>query len=325
MLGVALARATDAPGRGFHWGPEAHHPKLPRGRRVKRRPGRLARGDPVRACPGGRRHREPHRCAAQVDGDDRVLRPQGVPARRGRRRAVQRRMTPSGPSTGAGPEGGERPGRGLPVEVFPPTLREVMLRPWWIGMLLLCLVVAGVFAWLGQWQLGRAVQTSPTTAGRDRGGAAHRRRHAAGRVPARTARRAARVGERLLGHRRLPHRRVAVQRRRRGVLGHRSAAADRRSGRPGSDRAVSLAVALGWAPTREKAEAAASRLEDLVASGGDGASAELTGRLIADEDPALPPRGADPQTMTTHVVGGAARAVARRRGPRRVPALPRLG
>lgn len=34
MLGVALARATDAPGRGFHWGPESHHPKLPRGRRV---------------------------------------------------------------------------------------------------------------------------------------------------------------------------------------------------------------------------------------------------------------------------------------------------
>ena len=35
MLGVALARATDAPGRGYHWGPEAHHAKLPRGRRVK--------------------------------------------------------------------------------------------------------------------------------------------------------------------------------------------------------------------------------------------------------------------------------------------------
>lgn len=34
MLGVALARATDAPGRGFHWGPETHHPELPRGRRV---------------------------------------------------------------------------------------------------------------------------------------------------------------------------------------------------------------------------------------------------------------------------------------------------
>jgi IMP dehydrogenase len=34
MLGAALARATDAPGRGYHWGPEAHHPQLPRGERV---------------------------------------------------------------------------------------------------------------------------------------------------------------------------------------------------------------------------------------------------------------------------------------------------
>ncbi|TNM59355.1 GuaB3 family IMP dehydrogenase-related protein [Streptomyces sp. NP160] len=35
MLGAALARATEAPGRGWHWGPEAHHPDLPRGRRVR--------------------------------------------------------------------------------------------------------------------------------------------------------------------------------------------------------------------------------------------------------------------------------------------------
>ncbi|MGO1769888.1 MAG: GuaB3 family IMP dehydrogenase-related protein [Microbacterium sp.] len=35
MLGVALARAADAPGQGFHWGPEAHHAELPRGRRVR--------------------------------------------------------------------------------------------------------------------------------------------------------------------------------------------------------------------------------------------------------------------------------------------------
>jgi IMP dehydrogenase len=34
MLGAALARATEAPGRGFHWGPEAHHPRVPRGERV---------------------------------------------------------------------------------------------------------------------------------------------------------------------------------------------------------------------------------------------------------------------------------------------------
>ncbi|HVL59975.1 MAG TPA: GuaB3 family IMP dehydrogenase-related protein [Microbacterium sp.] len=35
MLGAALARATDAPGGGYHWGPEAHHSKLPRGERVQ--------------------------------------------------------------------------------------------------------------------------------------------------------------------------------------------------------------------------------------------------------------------------------------------------
>jgi IMP dehydrogenase len=34
MLGAALARATDAPGGGYHWGAEAHHAKLPRGQRV---------------------------------------------------------------------------------------------------------------------------------------------------------------------------------------------------------------------------------------------------------------------------------------------------
>lgn len=35
MLGAALARATDAPGRGYHWGAEAHHGELPRGVRVR--------------------------------------------------------------------------------------------------------------------------------------------------------------------------------------------------------------------------------------------------------------------------------------------------
>jgi IMP dehydrogenase len=35
MVGSPLARAADAPGRGFHWGGEAHHPDLPRGMRVE--------------------------------------------------------------------------------------------------------------------------------------------------------------------------------------------------------------------------------------------------------------------------------------------------
>ncbi len=35
MVGSPLARATDAPGHGFHWGTEAHHADLPRGQRVE--------------------------------------------------------------------------------------------------------------------------------------------------------------------------------------------------------------------------------------------------------------------------------------------------
>ena len=34
MLGSPLARAEEAPGRGWHWGSEAHHPEVPRGARV---------------------------------------------------------------------------------------------------------------------------------------------------------------------------------------------------------------------------------------------------------------------------------------------------
>ena len=35
MVGSPFARSSDAPGRGFHWGGEAHHPQLPRGERVR--------------------------------------------------------------------------------------------------------------------------------------------------------------------------------------------------------------------------------------------------------------------------------------------------
>ena len=35
MMGSPLARAAEAPGRGWHWGSEAHHPLLPRGERVR--------------------------------------------------------------------------------------------------------------------------------------------------------------------------------------------------------------------------------------------------------------------------------------------------
>jgi IMP dehydrogenase len=35
MVGSPLARASEAPGHGYHWGSEANHPELPRGARVQ--------------------------------------------------------------------------------------------------------------------------------------------------------------------------------------------------------------------------------------------------------------------------------------------------
>ena len=35
MVGSPFARSAEAPGRGYHWGSEAHHPELPRGARVR--------------------------------------------------------------------------------------------------------------------------------------------------------------------------------------------------------------------------------------------------------------------------------------------------
>ncbi|MBN8880822.1 MAG: IMP dehydrogenase, partial [Salana multivorans] len=52
MLGAALARAVEAPGRGWHWGSEAHHPDLPRGERV--RVGTVGTMEEILFGPGGR-------------------------------------------------------------------------------------------------------------------------------------------------------------------------------------------------------------------------------------------------------------------------------
>jgi IMP dehydrogenase len=38
MMGSGLARASEAPGRGYHWGHASHHPVLPRGTRVRTEP-----------------------------------------------------------------------------------------------------------------------------------------------------------------------------------------------------------------------------------------------------------------------------------------------
>ncbi len=83
MIGSPLARAKEAPGRGFHWGMATFHPSLPRGARVATKQdgtleeillGPAHENDGTFNLGGG---------AANVDGDLRLRGHQGLPARRG--------------------------------------------------------------------------------------------------------------------------------------------------------------------------------------------------------------------------------------------------
>ena len=84
MVGSPFARAAQAPGRGYHWGSEAHHPDLPRGARVGGRHGRHPGADPARPVRRPGRLAEPDRRAPPDHGHLGLFRPQGVPAGRGR-------------------------------------------------------------------------------------------------------------------------------------------------------------------------------------------------------------------------------------------------
>ena len=176
-------------------------------------------------------------------------------------------------------------------EVFPPTLREVMLRPQWIGMLLLCLLVAGIFAWLGQWQLSRAVDTDPPPPGATEVVRPLEDVAAPGEY----------LPEPLVGQRVtvegfwMPGDFLIVESRfNDDVEGYWVTGQLRIAG---TAEPVSVAVALGWAPTRDQAQAAAEQL-DREASAPVKTPTTVTGRLISDEGPVPPRHDADPQTLT---------------------------
>jgi len=158
---------------------------------------------------------------------------------------------------------------------FPPTLREVMLRGRWIGVLVFCLIVAGVFAWLGQWQLARAIDTDPPPPG-----ATEQVRELTDVIQP-----AEYLAETLGGQRVetagtwVPDDFIVVSRRmNQEVEGFWV------TGQLRVAEKTSIAVALGWAETREKADAAVAALN---AAGP--VEAEITGRLIDDEGVTVPP------------------------------------
>ncbi len=180
-------------------------------------------------------------------------------------------------------------------DVFPPTLREVMIRPRWIAMLALCLVVAGVFAWLGQWQLGRAIDTAPVDPGTTEQIKPIDEVVRPGQyLSAPLVGQKVEVSGRFVADDFL----IVTQRVNDGTEGYWVTGQFRlaTSGTP-----TSLAVAVGWAPTAKAAERAVAELERTAAASGAGTSAPaqvLTGRIISDEGPAVPPRDR-PMELTT--------------------------
>ena len=178
-----------------------------------------------------------------------------------------------------------------PRQVFPPTLREVMLRPRWLALLAFSLVVAGVLAWLGQWQLGRAIDTAPSEPGqteivRPLGDVAPPGAYLAEPL----------VGQRVEASGRwiAPDFLVVSSRYNDDVEGYWVTGQLRLD-----DVAAptSIAVAVGWARDAASAQTAADTLRAQAQANPD-AVVTVTGRLISDEGPARPPAGVDPQTMT---------------------------
>ncbi|SJN27480.1 Cytochrome oxidase biogenesis protein Surf1, facilitates heme A insertion [Microbacterium esteraromaticum] len=170
----------------------------------------------------------------------------------------------------------------LPQE-FPPTLREVLLRRRWLGVLVLCLVVAGVFAWLGQWQLGRAIDTDPPPPGATEQVRPLTDVIEPGKYLAESA-----GGQRVeTSGTWLPEDFIVISSRfNDGAEGYWVTGQLRVAER------TSIAVALGWAQTREEADAAASALADAGP-----VETTITGRVIDDEGVEVPPR-TDPLQLT---------------------------
>lgn len=163
------------------------------------------------------------------------------------------------------------PGANGKLFVAYPTFARTALTPRWIGLLIVALAAAAGFSWLGQWQVGRAVETafvetrdtetvqplasvldvtSPMT-----DAAVDRMVRVTGRFDA---------GDYL----------VVSNRDNEGTVGYWVVGGLR------IDGGGSVAVAVGWAPTETKASAAATA---LAAAAGSTGEVTVTGRLTAAE------------------------------------------
>jgi cytochrome oxidase assembly protein ShyY1 len=169
------------------------------------------------------------------------------------------------------------------------TLFQMMLRPRWIGALLLALALAAGFAWLGQWQLERAIES--------------------GRVidsPSETVLPLEQVAKpggpitdvatgqlvRFAGSFNPTDYQLLEGRLNHGTAGWWVVAHFTVTGADSSQAPVALAIARGWAADKATAQAVAARLATEPAT-----PMEVVGRLLPTEAPELPDPKGDPTVM----------------------------
>jgi cytochrome oxidase assembly protein ShyY1 len=172
-------------------------------------------------------------------------------------------------------------------------LWRTLVRPRWLALLALALVIAGAFAALGQWQLSRAVESSTpaSVTGEDETATALTDVLAAPTDIIRTddVGRLVEVEGRWVEGDFL----VIADRVNNGptgwwVAGHLATGAD------GSG--ASLAVAMGWTDDEDVADRTAASWNSGGAPDG---TVTLTGRIVDSEAPVLPDADGDPHEMTT--------------------------
>ncbi|PTL73099.1 hypothetical protein C1I63_09720 [Rathayibacter caricis DSM 15933] len=164
------------------------------------------------------------------------------------------------------------------------TVWQFARRPRWIGALVLALVIAGLFAALGQWQVGRAIDAAEPDGGASETIVPLDAAAAPSAPVTATA-----DGQRVEAA-------SALVPGGAEVIGGRLNA-----GEPGwwvfartRTSTADLVVAYGWTADEGEARAVAERLN----SGEDVPPASYTGRLVANEAAEAPEEDVDPQTLT---------------------------
>lgn len=184
-----------------------------------------------------------------------------------------------------------------------PTLAQVMRRPQWILALLLAIAVAGVFAWLGRWQMDNAIRHNvDELTNTETVRALDDLTEPVPGIPEISAGALASAdGHFISGDYVVVSDRMnsgtddpsSDSERSEGawVVGHFVRDSGAHDGKP-----ASLAVAIGWAESEDEARAAITQLEDLAVN-----DMQIVGRYLPAEAPAAPRPDDDPHVMRTMV------------------------